>query len=125
MTRDDFRRKFTKCFLLCGSDGTDVHEIARGSFRQKALEEPATWLKVCRPCHDGDLEFLTIAQQLAYKLINDPANYDRLRVNELRRRAPNSVSERDVAVEVARIFQGFRQGINVARSPSHRHEDNE
>lgn len=109
MTRDDFGMKFTHCFCLpCQEPGTDVHEIARGSFRGKSIEEPAAWIKTCRHHHDREFNGMPIATQLALKLLSDPENYDREAINRLRRRAPNAVSERDVAVEVSRIVRRLR-----------------
>jgi len=107
MTRDEFRMAFDHCFL-CGEPGTDVHEIARGAHRAKALTEPATWLKVCKWCHASKVDGMPIARQLAYKMIHDPEHYDRQAVNRLRNRQPDAVTEREVAEEVGRIF---REGI--------------
>ncbi len=104
MTRDEFRARFDPCFVS-GAPATDVHEIARGASRKAALTEPAAWIASCRHCHANLLDCMTIARQLAHKMIRDPENYDRVAVNVLRHRAPDAVSERDVAVEVSKIFR--------------------
>jgi len=43
--------------------------------------------------------------QLALKAINDPSNYDRPRVNELRRRAPESITEDEVLAARIKLMQ--------------------
>jgi hypothetical protein len=52
------------------------------------------------------LDGMPIARQLAYKLIHDPEHYDRQRVNVLRRRQPDAVTEREVAMEVRLLIIG-------------------
>lgn len=54
---------------ICGRRGVllDVHEIARGRHRQKALDKPYALLVVCRSCHE-DLGSATVwpeSRQLA------------------------------------------------------------
>jgi hypothetical protein len=107
MTRDEFRLAFDKCFL-CGQPGTDVHEIARGPFRAKAMEDPSAWLKVCGWCHENKFPTMTIARQLALKMLCDPENYDRQKVNLLRKRQPDAVTEREVAREAHLLL---REGL--------------
>lgn len=108
MTRDEFRHHFTKCWI-CGQAATDVHEIARGPSRQAALKEPAAYFRCCRECHQGELDSMPIAKQLGYKLLHDATRYNRAKVNELRHRAKDAISEADVAIEIAAIFERFRR----------------
>lgn len=104
MTREEWAWIHSTCFI-CGRDGTDVHEIARGSHRAAAVAHPAAWLKLCRLCHRDAVAAMPVARQLAYKMVHDPEHYNRLAVNNLRRRAPNAISEQEVAAEVAHLFR--------------------
>lgn len=81
-----------------------IHEIARGASRQAALKEPAAWFRCCLRCHAEELDSMSIARQLAWKALANPETYDRVRVNILRRRAPDAVSEKEVIAEIAAIF---------------------
>jgi hypothetical protein len=104
MTRDEFRTEFTACFL-CGAQASDVHEIARGPNRQKALLVRAAWIRCCSDCHHRRLDGMPVARQLAYKALGDPCGYSREEVNALRNRAPNAVSEKDVITQIADIVR--------------------
>ena len=99
ITREEWSWQFDYCFA-CGRKpwgvlgGLQTHEIARGPHRQKALKEPAAWLRLCARCHErlpAD-----IAYQLRLKRDNDPEHYDRIAVNWLRGREGDAVTEADV-----------------------------
>ena len=95
--RDEFRMR-QHC-MACGRSGAwDVHEIASGPARHKAIKEPCAWLLLCRPCHNEmhDRTIWSITRQLALKKKMDPDNYDRIRVNELRGRHPEAITEEEV-----------------------------
>ena len=94
MTRDDYRYAFPSC-QWCGSQATEVHEIARGPARQAALLERAAWLSLCRDCHNI-MGSMPVAAQLAIKRIADPMGYDRVAVNRLRGRSDNAITDGEV-----------------------------
>lgn len=99
--------QFSACWL-CGRRTTfgrqlETHEIARGIHRSKAVCTPATWMRVCRQCHDT-LGSMSIAAQLALKKINDPEWYDRIVVNRIRGRADEAITENEVDEEVRRLI---------------------
>ena len=105
--RQRFRREHAVCWL-CGAPGTDVHEIARGCHRKRGVQERCCWVMTCRTCHDDKLGNYAIwppERQLALKLIHDPEAYDRQRVNEIRGRVPDAISETDVAIQVAILWR--------------------
>jgi cytochrome c553 len=73
-----------------------THEIARGSFRSKALKSPSAWIRTCSLCHERHLDGMPIARQLAIKKKHDPEYYDRIAVNRLRNRADEAITENEV-----------------------------
>ena len=88
--------------------GLETHEIASGAARQKALTEPATWLRLCYAHHRGrygvhDLSVWPIARQLALKKLCDPEHYDRVKVNLLRDRQPEAITEDEVMYWVEKL----------------------
>ena len=107
MTRDEWDAAHDEC-MVCGwtwgmwtSDARrrlETHEIARGPARQAALKAPAAWLRLCNMCHDemDSLRLWPIARQLAIKKLQDPEHYDRIKVNELRGRQPDAITEEEV-----------------------------
>ncbi|KKM93808.1 hypothetical protein LCGC14_1204730 [marine sediment metagenome] len=113
ITRRQWSRQFCFCFK-CGytslfGDNLETHEIANGPVRQKALKEPATWLRLCNGfannCHDavqGKLEW-PVFRQLALKKMYDPEHYDRVKVNLLRGREPDAITEKEVDEWVRRM----------------------
>ncbi len=113
ITRRQWSEQMCFCFK-CGYEslyGTNLetHEITNGPARQAALEEPATWLRLCNGfinnCHAAlhDKGEWPIARQLALKLTCDPELYDRVEVNRLRARQPEAITEDEVARWVQRI----------------------
>ena len=100
-----------RCWL-CQSPGDwrglQVHHVARGCHRGKAREELCCLIRTCAGCHENLLDSMPVSRQLALVLIHNPLGYSRVRVNELRGRAPDSISEQDVAVEVARLWRDRR-----------------
>jgi hypothetical protein len=76
ISRTEWGQEHDTCWLCGRSDvRLETHEITRGNYRPKAVKEPATWCRVCRGCH-STLSSMTIAEQLALKLIHDPEFYD-------------------------------------------------
>lgn len=78
----------------------DVHEIARGPNRDKALDQPYACLCVCSVCHDGPIASRAQwpeARQLAALKRSRPADYDLAAYNALVGRGPQRVTEEDVA----------------------------
>ncbi len=113
MTREQWKREQTKCWM-CGynpntwNPGADwnwleVHEIARGPARQAALKEPAAWVSTCARCHRGVLDSMPAVMQLAYKKLNDPENYDRVKVIKLKWWDDEAVSEAEVDAAIETI----------------------
>ena len=119
MNRDTWRHEQSVCWI-CGwpercntpMNVLQVHEMARGPARAKAVLEPAAWFSACRSCHEGALAAMPIARQLAYKKMNDYPRYDRVIVNRLRGRADEAVTEDDVNVELIWIvLDSIREGV--------------
>ena len=76
-----------------------THEIVTRACNANSPNEPCTWLRVCRECHGqmvGGTSAWPIARQLALKKLRDPEHYDRQRVNVLRGRAPDAITEEEV-----------------------------
>src|SRR3989304_701614 len=115
--RSDFAFEFDYCFVCNKSWHRDrdvpftleVHEIARGPARKKAVESRCAWLLLCRRCHDamGDLKKWPISRQLALKRIHDPEYYSRITVNSLRGRDPNAITETEVRREMRRLLEEY------------------
>ncbi len=85
----------------CGSrKADDTHEISSGGSRQVGFGDRATWLAVCRKCHN-DIHHnhktkWPLARQLAAKKKHDPEYYDRKRVLEIKGLAETAVTEEEV-----------------------------
>jgi hypothetical protein len=77
--RDGLRASVGRC-ELCGKRrvGLDVHEIARGTHRQKALDKPFALLVVCRVCHEklDDTKAWPEARQLAVLKRRRPGDFN-------------------------------------------------
>lgn len=73
--RKAYLKEMWTCAVLPWNQASEVHEIAAGSDREKALQEPATWLAVCRIGHDI-VQNESKAKQLARKLLSDPTRFD-------------------------------------------------
>jgi len=98
--REEYAYEYPKCEVFCcSSDGVDIHEIARGQFRRKALSEPAAWLHLCRSCHD-QMGWFNVTKQLALKKMSG-SGYDRRAVNLIRNpKTPDAITEAEVDAEV-------------------------
>lgn len=107
--RESYRSDFPRC-QWCQNMATDLHEISRGAAREASLGVRAALLHLCRECHDC-MEWVPVVVQLAVKRIADPIGYDRRRVNKLRGRAENSITEDEVDRWVTRLsILGMRYG---------------
>lgn len=96
--RKDYLVEFPRC-MVCGQRSECVHEIARGTCRKVAFGEPCTWLATCAVCNCGpltDAKEWPVARQLALKLLQDGKRYDRCRVNVIRGRCPEAITEAEV-----------------------------
>jgi hypothetical protein len=78
-----------------------VHHIVRGANLDAARNEPAGYFRVCAECHEDKMP--DVAGQLAVKRWYDPEHYDRMKVNLLRGRQPEAITERDVEKAARRM----------------------
>ena len=100
-TRTEWSLDHDRCFVCGSRTCLECHEIANGPARQNALEEPATWLRLCNECHQGKHGLHSkgewpLARALALKRMRDPEHYDRLAVLKLKGRAETAVTEEEV-----------------------------
>ena len=103
--RDEYRAEFWLCQWCNASQANDLHEISRGAGRNASLSERAAWLHLCSDCH-RQMNWLPVAGQLAIKRLTDFEFYDRVKVNTLRGRAPESITESEVDLWVRRFGLG-------------------
>lgn len=106
-TRDEYRSEFPMCQWCVLEPAMDLHEIARGAGRHASLGVRASLLHLCRPCHDV-MDWLPVVAQLAVKKLSC-SGYDRLEVNRLRSRAPESITEDEVDLWCRRF--GVRRNV--------------
>ena len=104
---------WSSCWI-CGHRGEwpqtlQIHHLVRGCNRK--ANDLATTALACEACHqrEHDGAGLGLVGWMAIKMLHDPEHYDRERVNELRHRAKNAVSEKEVAIVVAALFQRARR----------------
>ena len=102
MLLSEFAAEFPRCWL-CGKTARqaafgrlEIHHIVRGTLRAMARDEWCTLIRTCCECHAKKLDGMDVALQLAIKRHRDPAGYDRVAVNVLRRRQPEAITEDDV-----------------------------
>lgn len=84
--------------MKCGrTSRLEVHEIARGAARHKAVHLPRLQLVLCRKCHDavGDLEDYPVESQLAIRLVWE-IEQSRRELNEARGRADTAVTSQEL-----------------------------
>lgn len=103
-----FAAKFNYCWCCLRKpwDRTQlqIHHCARGVNRKKSRECEATLVRCCRECHDKHMDGCSHLDQIALIAINNPFAYDRLLYNEMRGRAPDSISEKEVICAIARLI---------------------
>lgn len=115
--REQLKRDTGHC-EICGYDSElvtwgeivwtlDVHEIARGAFRDKAMDKPYAVLVVCRRCHvvDGlpDPAEWPEARQLACLMASRLQDYDLVAYNRLvNPDAPRRITQTEVDAWLAR-----------------------
>ena len=80
-----------------------THHIARGNDREKARDELCALMRTCNVCHEAYLDGMLPAIQLAFKYVHDPDNYDRVKVNLLRGRQPEAITQDEVETAVATL----------------------
>ncbi len=74
--RDDFRKEIKLCEHCQKRPVQAIHEIARGSHRQKALDKRYAILRLCDPgCHQ-EVGGWPICKQLALLALRRPNDYD-------------------------------------------------
>lgn len=106
--REILKQEVGKC-ELCSPDlrtrpwgipwGLQVHEIARGSHRHKALDKRFALLVVCPTCHELNLSSRKEwpeARQLAALRHSRPRDYDLKAYNKLIGCGPNRITEEEV-----------------------------
>ena len=98
-----FLKTFPFCaYPGCGRKAVCIHEIAFGAgARRRAYVERCTWLPACgwhnrSGCGFHNLAEMPIARQCALKYVLDREHYDLVRINDLRGRAPQAISEAEV-----------------------------
>lgn len=65
--RKEFVEQFRNCWV-CGTWGTQCHEICQGGSRAEAIHHPENFLAVCHTCHaaiHADKEKWPVAKQIA------------------------------------------------------------
>ena len=106
-----FAERFDRCWL-CGVTEPawssypfrlQIHHAVRGANRAKAKYEECVLIRTCPMCHADKFDGMEPAKQLAIIIIHNPAAYDRLKFNELRGRAPESISEAEVQAWVDQL----------------------
>lgn len=114
--REEFLASQGFCWI-CGKRTVelDCHEISRGSSREASLGERAAWLACCRLCHDelDDPTVWPVTRQLAVKRISDTDYYDRPKVNGLRGRQPDAITEEEVVRE-----ERFLRSLGINGKPT-------
>lgn len=104
--RDRLREDVGRC-EICGRSGCvlDIHEICRGSFRERALDKLFAVLVVCRSCHEelGSAAMWPESRQLAIiadKRLQDWSLKDYLRLTSPR--APKRIELKEVVAHMDR-----------------------
>lgn len=113
ITRTAWGKKFRYC-MVCGVQLGDLytHENPHGVNRDKAVREPACWIRTCDSCHLGkhglhDAATWPVARQLALKAQCDPTYYNLRSFIDIYR--PDSTHEYavELAAEVERFTREF------------------
>lgn len=101
--RDDFRSSgdwCEACGEVFGVELMQVHEIAKGIHREKALEHRGCQLRACEKCNLYELNDYSkwpLERQLARVLANRPQDFNLQVFNDVRGRAQTAVTLEDVA----------------------------
>jgi len=98
--------QWNRCWR-CGTRGTwpeslVIHHFVRGVFRH--ANDLATTVILCQECHEAEHngDALGLLGMLSIKRSADACHYDRQRVNLLRGRAVNAITEEDITRKDAR-----------------------
>lgn len=102
--REAWAEQFNRCWIcFCTArnvsvtgPGLETHEIASRAQAPNRWAEKCNYFRSCPTCHREVLSWICEALQLAYKRMNDPENYDRVKVNLMRGRQTNAISESEV-----------------------------
>lgn len=105
--REQLKARVGKCEMCgCPWDGLEVHEIANGRNRQKALDKPFAVLVLCNYCnvHEAtDKAKWPDAKQLALLKRSRPEDYDLAAYNLLFARGPDRVTAEEVEAAVMEL----------------------
>jgi hypothetical protein len=93
--RKAYVEEMGQCAIERGLLAIECHEIAAGSDRHKAIQEPATWLAVSRKGHEK-AQCMSKSLQLAYKLIVDSGRFDLEKFNAVYTGKESPVTMADV-----------------------------
>ena len=90
-----FAQAFPQCWNCPSTQGVQTHHICRGPHRAKAKTEECNLLRLCFRCH-AIVDGWPVAKQIALQAVNNPDAYDRVKVNLLRSRQPEAITEAQV-----------------------------
>lgn len=101
--REQWRLEQWQVCMYCGGNHSflplQVHEIERRSHAPTRWDNRCNYVLLCSDCHSGPFATMPHAEQLAVKMIADPASYDLdawLRLRDPQLRAPNRVTQNEV-----------------------------
>ena len=100
MPKMTFAQKWPQCWLCPSTFAVETHHIARGANGRP--NDECNLIRVCFRCH-RKVETYPIAHQIALVAYNNPDAYDRQRVNLLRNRSQDAVTESQVKRYLKRI----------------------
>lgn len=81
--RREWAEKHPRCWICNATSHAgfplETHEIEkRSQAPHHKWASLVNYFRVCKKCHMDDVEDMTHAEQLAYKRVYDPENYDRI-----------------------------------------------
>lgn len=106
--RSQFLEDCPTCAVCRMNAAEHVHEILAGSHRIVAYRYRSCWLGLCPECHRRIQSAVSVAKQLAWKLLSDPVFFDRSEVCRLWGRADTAVTSDEILQEVKSICQTNR-----------------
>lgn len=121
--REDWRASKNERCMVCGwpENGgewgqwkwLETHEMERRSRAPGRWAHPCNYLLVCNICHNGPLAAMPHKTQLAYKLGEDPKDFDLeawLRIRDPDLRAPRRVTMEEIREELEGLGYGAECG---------------
>ena len=100
--RRDYLAEHWLCMTACGKRATECHEISRGVNRFASLTERCALLALCHDCH-AEVQGWPLVKQYALKCHVTPLEYDRVKLNRLRGRADDAITEEEVLEEMRKL----------------------